>query len=156
MGKVSFRNVTEAVRNFLDDGTFKQVQAGQSLTESIPETALIQVYIDAKNMQSTATDRLSFGGAKRQNADIDQPVRPNRWTVNVDVYCRQRSDIGTDMAAVEDRANYVDELLGTQVNSPFFGLDGIKTFTFRMERVTFDYNKVSYVGVRFILDLTIL
>lgn len=156
MGKVSFKDVTKAIRNFLDDGTFKQVQAGETLTESIPETAIVQVYLDAKNMQSTSTDRNTFGGPRKLNGDALQPVRSNRWTVNVDVYVRQRSDIGADMAAVEDKANYVDELLGGQTNSPFFGLDGIKAFTYRMERVVFDYNKVSYVGVRFILDLTIL
>lgn len=125
-----------------------QAMAGIDLKETIPENAVVQVYFESKSL-GEGTDRMTMG---RQGV---KPIRKNIITINVDVYARQRSNIGQDMQALEDLVDVVDDILENQDATPAFGISGIKSFTSQANRVTFEYNKVDYVGVRYVLTFTL-
>lgn len=153
-GRYKIREILNAIKLQLEGApAFKQVQANETISEAIPEMALIQVYFERKAFQNTQTDRNTFGGRK---ATLEPPIRINKITINVDVYARQRSNIGTDMAAVVDAVDEVDEILEAQIHKPFFGLEQLQAFTYSCERVVFEYATVKYAGVRFVLDITVM
>jgi hypothetical protein len=150
MGRLTTRQMTTAIAAVLDGaGVFKQVQSSETLAEGVAETPLVQVYLEKFDLPETATDRRTFGGR-----GLEFPRRPRKTRFHVDVYGRQRSQIGQDIATVQDLADQVDASLELQVNKPYFGLTGVEAFTYRAERVVFEYGSVKYAGLRFILELT--
>lgn len=129
----------------------KQLQHDNTLTESIPETPMIQVYFENMEIAGAgSTDRTSFGGK------LQAPVRETKVTINIDLYTRQRSNIGTDMASIHRYVDEVVKVLEAQNISPFFNLKGVGSFRWRVERAEFDYNNVKYVGLRYVLTLGVL
>lgn len=147
--RVPISSITGAVAALLATSPkIAQAMAGIDLKETIPENGVVQVYFETKNL-GEGTDRISFGGSNTK------PIRKNIITINIDVYARQRSNIGQDMAALEELIDVVDDLMETQDATPAFGVQGIKSFTYQANRVTFEYNKVDYVGVRYVLTLTL-
>ncbi len=153
MGRITTRQMTDAVKKVVEGvPRFKQVQANESLAETISEVPLVQIYLERRENQIGNTDRTGFGGSRKLSNE--SPIRVKRTTIFVDVYARQRSNIGDDVAAVQDLADEVDEAFEQLDNKPYFGLEGIGAFKYRLERVTFDYNNVKYAGLRFTLELS--
>lgn len=152
MGRMTIRQMTEGIQNVLEGiPLFKQVQANATLSEAIPEQPLAQVYFEHREFQSSRTASNTFGGRRGESTE---QVRVKKTTILVDVYARQRSNIATDIQAIQDLAELVDEALESQAHKPYFGLEQVEAFTYSSDRVTFDYNNVSYSGIRFTLDLT--
>lgn len=147
--KVAISQITHAVRDALAGiDLIKQAQAGRELTENIPVTPLVQVYFEGKDTSSgSSTDRKSFG----QN-----PVRQSLVTVHADIYVEMRNSIGAEMALLEELVDRVDEVIEEQQGPAYFGVDGVKSFRYHVERVQFEYNKKTYTGIRFVLEFTTL
>jgi hypothetical protein len=148
---VTITNITNGIVNALGSSSvFQQTQGGLTLTESIPETPLIQVYFEeltqSKNSQN---DRISF---KTTNNPI---IRQTGFIFHVDVYAKARANIGEDIAKVSEVADEVMDILDKEERKPFFNTEGIKAFSYTASRVVFQYNRTKYAGIRFILDLTV-
>lgn len=153
MPRLKISEMTEGVRLQLEtSGAFKQAQANLTLTESIPETPLVQVYFETKEFLNTMTDRRTFAGDRTG----ERPVKTQNITIYVDIYAAQRAEIGRDVKAVQDLVDEVDEMLEAQTHRPYFNLEGVKAFTYRAERVTIEVAQNKYAGVRFILTLTVM
>lgn len=149
---VPLRTISEAIAKAIGTSSlFKQAQARTRLTEGIPETPLAQVYFESQDTSANSnTDRRSFGSTAQP------PIKQSTVVYHIDIYAAQRNNIGADMAAIEDTVDEVDRILDSETRSPFFGVDGIKSFKYRIERVVFDYASVKYAGARFIITMTVV
>lgn len=118
-----------------------RVQTAQNMTESIPETPLLQVYPERGSTDSgSSSDRASFRAG----------IRRTDVTIFADLYARQRSDISTDLRAAFELFDEIERHLIDQQVKPYFGLPEIKSFNWQWERVTFEYGdpNLPYVGIR--------
>jgi hypothetical protein len=59
------------------------------------------------------------------------------------------------MARLVNGIDAITNVIEGQDQKPYFGLVGIKGFSWRWDRVTFDYGGVAYVGARFMLTLRV-
>jgi len=122
-------------------------QSYNELTEGIHDVPLLQVYWDdlpLVDSDSTPgqTDRMTFGGenARRQYTLV----------YFADLYAASRKEIGEDMGRLLPIVDEFITILESQTCPPF-GVEGVKSFQWSAKRVTFEYNKVKYVGARFTL-----
>lgn len=148
MGNITIAQINTALVATL--GTAEQLtfkQDADALTEGMQDLPTLQVYWENLTSDALANnaDRSTFG----------KGVIVTRLTFHADVYVRQRSHIGEDMAAVLELASTVNDVLEAQTSKPYFGLEGIQAFAYTAERVTFDYGKAAYAGIRFILTITV-
>lgn len=94
---------------------------------------------------SGTTDRTSFTACIQQSVII----------FHADLYARQRSEMGEDMAAVVTLLDQLIPILEAQERPPFFGVDGIKAFRWRWNRAVFLRAEARYVGARFTIELRV-
>lgn len=143
IGELTIEQVCVAVRDRITDSlSGVRGQAMDEMTESIPDTPLIQVYFESVRTPEEQVKQTTFGGVVQQTI----------LTINVDVYSSRRANIGEDMARVTIKADEVIRVLQAERVKPFFKLEGIKSFGWRAERVVFEYGKENYMGVRFVLE----
>ena len=125
--------------------TVVRSESYDELTEGIHDLPMLQIYPEGSSQSPPgATDRHTFGGA-------GNPVRQTEFVIHADYYARQRAHIGEDMAALVDGIDALQDVLEGQDQKPYFGLDGLKAFSWRWDRVTFVYADVNYIGARFML-----
>ena len=102
----------------------------------------IEVYPQAGNCDPS-------GNVERTavNAGVQQHI----LTVHVDLYARQRSELGEDMQAYVALVDELIDVLQTQEKPPFFGVEGIKAFSWRWTRAVLIKAQARYVGARFVV-----
>lgn len=128
--------------------TLARSMSYDELTEGINDTPLLQVYPDSGNQDPAGnTDRTTFKAGVRQTV----------LTINCDYYAQQRKHIGEDMAALVDGIDAMTNIFEAQDTKPYFGLDGIRAFSWSWQRVTFEYGdpNIGYVGARFTLTIRV-
>lgn len=125
--------------------------SGTAIKEGINDKPLVQVYFQAKSTGAGGNDRMTMGG--NATARASSVIRKTTVTVHVDVYTSQRSLIGEDMAEVEELADEVDLVCESQNEGPYFNIEGVKSYSWRSERVIFDYSGNKYTGIRFYITL---
>jgi len=144
---VTIYDTTEAIRSTLEDVAGLAVStANETLREGMNDLPAIQVYFETLEASlGSQTERKTFGAG----------IRSNMWRFHIDVYVKQRSNLGDDMAKVANLTDAVIDVLEAQVDTPPFGLDGLHNFRYTAERVTFTYGDTdtTYVGVRFVVSL---
>lgn len=148
MTVVTYGAIVKAVADTLASApAVGRVQAYDVISESVPDTPLVQVYCDGGEVDATGeTDRVTFGGG----------VQVTRATVICDGYARRRSHIGADLQAQMALVDAIDARLSEQRLGVLFGMGAVKSFLWRWERTTFeDVEGHIYAGVRFTLELTI-
>lgn len=148
MTTITYGQLVKAVASTLAGApAVGRVQAYDAISESVPDTPLLQVYAESGEVDAQSdTDRTSFGGG----------VQVSRLTVQVDGYARRRSHIGEDLQAQMALVDAVDARLSEQRLGLAFGLSAVKSFKWTWERTTFeDVEGHTYAGVRFTLELTI-
>ena len=131
---------------------FNQVQDLPDLTEGMNAAPVIQVYPDTGNdAHNSNTGKRTFGNAGAG------PVVSRQWTFNIDIYAKQRASIGTDIQlSIRLLGDVMQALDAAQAaGAPYFGLEGIQSWTYRWERVTFEYATARYAGVRIIVTINI-
>lgn len=136
-------SITTAVRN----GVTATVQDYSELSEAINDMPTIQCYPETG--QSTAgvgQVKVGFGS--------DSGAYQKAWAINVDIYARQRSHIGEDMAALLPLIDAVIDVLEAE-EKPYFGQSAIRGMTYQWNRVTFEYGGARYVGARFSVEVTV-
>jgi len=146
-GTVTLVQINDALTTTLATATGISVsQSYNELTEGIPvgDMPLLQVYFENLDCDpDVGTERRSFQGA----------IRTKVILFHADVFCRQRSNIGEDMAKVLETTDAIVDVLETQNRKAYFDLHGIKALDWRADRVTFDYAGVLYAGIRFYITV---
>lgn len=149
MGNITMAQLCDAISATLGAAVgMKRVQSYDELTEGIHrgDTPLIQVYPEEGSCDPSGnTDRSSFQGG----------VRQKRLLLYVDVYARERSQIGEDMKGAIDILDALIDVFEVQDKKPYFDLVGLKAFSWRWKRMPFEYAKTRYMGVRFYLTVWI-
>lgn len=150
MSEITIKQVTQAIRATLSSAySLVRTYSGRDMPEGIQDTPSIAVYaVDGEtDKRSDNAERTTYRGG----------VRVAGMTINVDVYVRQRSHMGDDMALTDDVADEIYRILEAQTEKPYFELEGIKGFRWRWQRVIFSYGdpEIKFVGVQFVLSLTI-
>lgn len=118
------------------------------LTEGIHDLPMLQVYPESCEQDpSGAVDRTAFRGG----------VRQTYFMINADLYAQQRAHIGEDMAKLVAMLDTMQDVFEEQDYPPYFGLDGIKAFSWGWKRTTFQYGEPlrKYVGARFALKIVV-
>lgn len=152
---MTITELTTAVRDTLGAAvSIVQAQAGREMTETIPDTPMLQVYLQKFQLSTgSQTDRNSFGSR------TVQPKRHKVYSLNVDVYVHQRSTLGDEMAKLE---TVLDELINiledtTQNGKPYFGLAAIDAFKVNdIERAVIEVAQFEYSGYRIPIDFHVI
>lgn len=121
--------------------TVNRADSYDELTEGVHDLPLLQVYPENGTQDiGGATDRTTFQAV----------VRQTEFTIHADYYAAARgTSIGEEMGRLVDGIDAITNILEGQDQKPYFGLEGIRAFSWRWDRVTFDYGGVAYVGARF-------
>jgi len=145
---ITLAQICDAIESTLDNSTtLTRSQSYDELTEGIHDTPLLQVYPQSGVQDPDGTtDRTTFSAVVRQTEIV----------IHADYYAAERgASIGEEMSRLVDGIDAMTEIFEGQDQKPYFGLEGIKAFAWRWERVTFDYGGVSYVGARFFITLRV-
>lgn len=146
---ITIDQVTLAVEAALGEASLiARTGAEGTITEGVNDLPYMMIYAESGQTDPKGgVDRTSFRGG----------IRVNELIVMVDVYVRQRSHIGEDMAKTTHCTDAVINILEEQNVKPYFGLLGLQAFHWAWQRVTFVYGdpNTGYVGVRFTLTFTI-
>jgi hypothetical protein len=149
MSSVAIRDiVTSVASTLIKVGIDVRVQNTEEITESIPQTPLIQVYAEKGRTDSGgSTDRASFGAKVRRRA----------ITIHIDIYGRQRSMIGQDLAVAMDTLDLAIDQMEQEKQAPFFGNPFIREMSWSWERVVFEYGEstTQYSGFRIIIEVKV-
>lgn len=123
-------------------------QAPAELTESVPDVPLLQVYPEEGTADPHGNnDRTTFQAGVRQTEVF----------IYADLYAQQRSHIGEDVAKYIACVDELIAIIEAQDKKPYFGVAGIKAFSWGWKRALFPYTdpNVKYVGARFLFRLRI-
>ena len=145
---ITLAQMCDAIESTLDDATtLKRSQSYDGLTEGVHTTPLLQVYPQSGGQDPSGTaDRTTFSAGVRQTEVV----------VYADYYAAERgTSIGEEMGRLVDGIDAITNIVEGQDQKPYFNLVGIKGFSWRWDRVTFDYGGVRYVGARFMFTLRV-
>lgn len=145
-------SVADAMRT-IPLATVARVQSYDELTSGMNTVPTIQVYPERwETDAATETDRTTFVDALTGVPG----VRQCEVLIRVDVFVRQRSQIGEDLSEAVTVGNAVQNKLEEQGTCPpLFDLEGIQSMRWTAQRVVFDYATILYAGWRFELSLRI-
>lgn len=118
------------------------------LTEGVAslDCPLLEIYPQAGSCDPSGnTDRTSFQAGTQQTV----------VTVYLDLYARLRSQLGEDLGEMVTMVDAITDVLQAQERLPFFGVAGIKAFSWNWRKVTHVRAGAKYVGARFTLSLKI-
>ncbi|NIP86511.1 MAG: hypothetical protein GTO03_13470 [Planctomycetales bacterium] len=157
---ITLAQIIDAVEDTLDGATtVVRSQSYDELTEGVhpADMPLLQVYPEANlgvDAGGGTSDRFTFGG---KGGDENTPLRQKEYAIHADYYAQQRSHIGEDMSALVDGIDAMETVLESQDVKNYFGLAGIRSFTWSWSRVTFVYGdpQMSYVGARFVINVRV-
>lgn len=145
---ITYGALSKAVGSTLKNANiFTVFQQYDELTEAIPTTPLGRCYPDEGNVD--------FGGESVDRTTFQVGVRGTQMTITIDCYARARSQLAHDIKAQIDLIDAVDAVLVAQKTQPFFGIDGIKAFSWSWERTTFQHEATQYAGAEFKLSLIV-
>jgi hypothetical protein len=146
---ITYLEICNAIQTTLAAATgLTFTQAPDKLTEGMHDWPLLQVYPeDGGQDDSGNADRSSFRAVVRQTL----------ITIHADLYAKMRAHIGEDMAALFPLIDAIQNVIEQQDTKPYFGLDGIKAFSWRWSRVIFTYGEpeAKYVGARFVFTVRV-
>lgn len=146
---VTFRQLlTDIAATFEAVESLTDVQALENLQEHAFNTPLLQVYPQEGDPNAGGPrDRTTYGAGIRRHAML----------FHLDLFARQRSFVGLDMAAMVDQLDAVYTKLEEQSRKPYFGNSNIQEFTWRWQRVTIVLGEemTPYTGVRFFLNMEV-
>ncbi len=149
MTAISIAQICNAVESTLSTAAgLVRTQSYDELTEGMQDAPTLQVYPESGLQDPMGNaDRTTFKAG----------VRQTELVVHADLYARQRSNLGEDMAKLVTVLDQLITILEAQDTKPYFGLTGIKAFAWSWSRVIFQYGDPgqSFMGARFILRLRI-
>lgn len=130
--------------------TIDYTQDYDDLTEGLANTPLLQVYWNNLQFVSegSSTDRRTFGGDSNK-----KPVRTKRYTFRADLYLDPRAMLDTVFSEMLPIVDEINDILEDQDQEPYFGLSGIKSYTFSCERGNIEYANASYPVVQWTIEI---
>jgi len=145
---LSFEEMSRSIADRIRDAVpgLSTVQTMEGLTEGMNNTPAIQVY-----PQEWSTDPNSNTGM----SSFQGQIRQSDVVMHLDVYVRQRSNLGEDNAALIRLADQINPVLEGERNKPYFGQEGLKSYSWRGTRVTFVYGTATYVGIQYVLTFRV-
>jgi hypothetical protein len=146
---MTITQLTTAVRDTLGAAaSIVQAQAGREISESVPDTPMMQVYLQKyQGSTNSNTDRTTFRGGKRHKL----------YAVNVDVYVHTRSTLGDEMALLETVLDELIDILEAQDTQPYFGLAVISAFKVNdIERAIIENANQEFAGYRIPIDFHVI
>ena len=128
--------------------TIDYTQDYDNLGEGLANTPLLQVYWNSLSSVSegSATDRRTFGGGAK-------PIRTKRYVFRADLYCDPRGMLDANFIQMLPIVDEINNLLEAQDTKPYFGLDGIQSYTFSCERGVITYAQTDYPVVQWTIEL---
>lgn len=147
MARITQADLCDAVKDTLAEATtLARAESYDELSEDPQDLPCLQVYPEMGRCDASGqTDRRTLRAGLRQS----------ETEIVADVYARQRSEIKADMAAVVNNVDAIEAILEAQDTKAYFGLDGIKAFSWRWERATLVTSGHQYAGARFTITLTV-
>lgn len=147
MADITIAQICDAIETTL--GAAASIETTESYDElsdgvQSADTPLLQVYWEnTECADDSGTDRTSFQGG----------VRVKAFLFHADLLARQRAHIADDMKKVTEVAEEIQDILEgpAQSTKPYLGLDGIKAFRWRAERVQITYAGAPFMGARFMI-----
>jgi hypothetical protein len=147
MTTYTLAQITDAIEATLSTATgIAFSQSYSELTEDVVDFPLLQVYPEGGQQDPSGNaDRSTFRAAVRQTI----------FTIHADLYACQRAHVGQNMATLLPLIEALTTVIEAQDTKPYFGLDGIKAFSWSWQRVILVYGstQASYVGARFIFEI---
>ena len=150
---IDIEDICDAIADTLGAAAgIQKTQRPGELTEGLDNQVTLQVYPDSGGQDAaTGDDRTTFKAGMQQEEVV----------VIADLYVRQRSHIGEDMAALITMLDAMRTTLKAIKVAPLFSLrqtnnnPAIKTFAWNWRRVLFEYGDPlqRYVGLRLTLTL---
>jgi hypothetical protein len=124
----------------------QRTQNPRQLTDGMNTPNTLQVYPESWS-QDEASDN--------QQTTFRGGVKQTLVTMIVDLYGRQRSNLGEDMEQLFTVGDAVNTLLDNITTAPYFGVTYIRAFQFNGQRTIFVYGdpEVRYMGIRWTLSL---
>ena len=146
MTRISIMQMCTAVHDTLEDAaSLVLAQNYDELTETIPDTPMIQVWFSTSSVDSqNVTDRETFGAG----------VRVSSYDIFVDVYAKRRANLAEDVAIATRVIDELEAILEAQDNCPPFGLTYCKSYRWETTFTVNLYNNgKEYAGGRIIITL---
>jgi len=145
-GTITLTEICDGVETILGAALgVRSSTSASGLTEGVPamDCPRVEVYPDAGVCDpSGSTDRTTFNACTQQCL----------ITIFADLYARQRSQIGEDMRVTTEMIDALIDVLQAQERPPFFGVSGVKAFSWRWKRATFRRADARFVGARFTIQ----
>lgn len=140
--------IYESLRNS-DGDLAKYSQHYDNITEAIKNTPMLQIYWQNSDNPSS-TDRSTFGGG----------MRISDTEFYVDLYLDQRAHVDKIFKQMYPLFDSIEKVFNAQNQKPYFGLETIKSFSWRADRATFEYGGIGnqvwqYPGIRYTLDIRV-
>lgn len=129
----------------------RNVQDFDAISEGIINTPTLQTYWDGLQVDvTTNTERTTFGGKVRQYDLI----------FFCDLYVQRHAHSKKMLKEMYPLIDAITAVFEAQEEQPFFGLAGIKAFSYEAQRALFDYGMLDskplqYDGVRWTLTVRV-
>lgn len=124
----------------------KRAEANEGIPEGVHDCPYLEVYPEqGGGAKGSQTDRNTFGAG----------LRLQHMEIYADLYAGARDQIGENLAVVAQEIDAIIDVLEEQTAAPFFGVEGLKTFKWRWQRVIIERNNENYVGARFYLEFMV-
>ena len=149
MTSITFAQMVNAVEETLGvASSLVDSQSYNELTEGIIDTPMLQVYWES------AFQDPSGGSAQSSFKSI---IRQTHIVIRADLYAAQSSDLAEDMEKTIDVTEEIITILEEQLSRPFFGLEGIKAFSWTVSRANFTYGdqQTLFMGSRVDISLRV-
>jgi hypothetical protein len=151
MATVTIKQIANAINDTLGTATgIVRSEAQDELSEGITDVPLLQVYWAGLTVSAESeTDRITFGD------DDADPTRYTQHIFHVDVVASFRQHLDQDMEAIADTCEAVITVFEAENAPPYFGLAGIKAFSYTAEPIGWENIDPQAVGERFIITISL-
>ncbi len=128
----------------LDHMTFQNFD---DLTEAVTNTPTMQFFWEGMDIVSSAgeTDRHTFGGGERIKD----------FNFRVDLYIDRSSSLHKLFGHMLPLTDAINDVFEAQNQKPYFGIDGIKSYSFSCERALVEYGGYTYPVVQWELGIRV-
>lgn len=121
------------------------------LTEGVINTPTVQFYwngLDTVSEGST-TDRHTFGDNSKT------PVRIKNFEFRIDLLLDKKSFVHKIFTHMLPLVDAINDVLEAENQQPYFGVEGIKAFTWECVRGDIEYGDYTYPAVQWTINITV-
>ena len=143
--RVRLKDICNAIKQTLaTTAGINRAGANETIPDGTPDLPLINVFPSTYEGRSR-TDRTTFGGGVRQQ-DVEIGAR---------VMLPPKGTFGEAIALQTEIMDNLIDVFDAQTEPPFLGHKAIKTFRYKLERVTITEGSREYPGIEITLFITL-